>query len=151
MKTNLLGAVPLLPLPLLFEQELEVVVGQNSRREGPGARVAGAVGVAAAQSVGTSKGNDLLIVEAHAVEDVAEVVLALSSIGETAIRSAGGDILILATRAEGDLGAHHFLDSADTTDDPEVRVGDPGEFGYQGKSVKVFNFDHFRRSRKAYP
>lgn len=129
----LLGAVPLLPLPLLVEKELVVVVSHDGRGEGPGAVEAGAVGVAAAESVSTGKSNDLLIVEAHAVEDVAEMVLGLGGIRKTAVGSAGSDITVLATGAVGDLGALHLLDGADTGKDPEVGVGDPRELGCSGR------------------
>ena len=129
----LLRAVPLLPLPLLLNEEPEVVVGHDGGGEGPGAVIAGAVGVAAAESVSTGKSNDLLIVEAHAVEDVAEMVLGLGGIRKAAIGSAGSDITVLATRAVGDLGAHHLLDGADTGKDPEIGVGDPRELGCSGR------------------
>lgn len=122
-------AVPLLPLPLLLNQETVVVVGQDSGREGPGAVEARSVGVAAAESVSTREGNDVLIVEAHAVEDVSEVAVGLGGIGETTIRSAGGDVAVSAARSVGDSGTLHLLDGADTAENPEIRVGDPGELG----------------------
>ncbi|KAI6754245.1 hypothetical protein HG530_012759 [Fusarium avenaceum] len=46
-------AVPLLPLPLLFDEKTEVVVGQDGWREGPGAVEAGSIGVAATEGMGT--------------------------------------------------------------------------------------------------
>lgn len=85
--------------------------------------------MAAAEGVGAREGNDLLVVEAHTVENVAEVVGALGGIGETTIRSAGRDITVRTARAVGDVGALHLLDGADTAEDPEIRVGYPGEFG----------------------
>lgn len=146
----LLGAIPLLPLPLLVEKELVVVVGQDGGGEGPGAVVTAAVGMAASKGVGTRQSDDLLVVEAHAVEDVAEVVLALGSIGETAIRSAGSDIPVGATRAEGDVGAQHLLDSADAGKNPEIRVGDPGKLGYCQMLEKLLILRSIRHG-KTYP
>lgn len=86
--------------------------------------------MAAAESVSTGKSNNLLVVEAHAVEDVAEMVLGLGGVGKTAIGSAGSDVTVLATGAVGDLGALHLLDGADTGKDPEIGVGDPRELLY---------------------
>lgn len=133
---KLLGAVPLLPLPLLVEEELVVVVGQNGGGEGPGTIEAGAVGVAAAESVSTGKSNDLLVVEAHAVEDVAEMVLGLGGIGKTTIGSAGSDVTVLTAGAVGNLGAKHLLDGADTGKNPEIGVGDPWELGCSGRQLR---------------
>ena len=81
--------------------------------------------MAAAKGVGAGQSDNLLVVEAHAVEDVAQMVVALAGVGETAIRRAEGDVTILATGAVGDDGALHFLDGADTTKDPQIGVGDP--------------------------
>ena len=125
--TNLVGAVPLLPLPLLVEEEVVEVVGQDSGGEGPGTLVAAAARVAPAESVGTGKGDDLLVVEAHAAEDSAEVLLLLGGVGEAAVGRAGGHVAVMAAGAEGDRGALHLLDGGDTSEDPEIRVRDPGE------------------------
>ena len=125
----LLGAVPLLPLPLLAEEELVVVVGQDSGGEGPGAVITGAVSVAAAEGVGTSQSDNLLVVKSHAVEDVAEVVLALGGVGKTAVGGAGGDVLVTAAGTVGDLGSQHLLDGSNAGKNPEIRVSDPGELG----------------------
>jgi len=124
---ELLGAVPLLVGPLLFHEELVVVVGEDSRGEGPGARETGAVSVAAAESVSTRESDDLLVVEAHAVEDGAEVLLLLGSVRETTVGSAVRDVAVIAAGSPGDLGALHLLDGSNTSEGPEVGVGDPGE------------------------
>src|ERR1700722_6450780 len=50
---KLLGAAPLLPCPLLLNQELVVVVGEGGWREGPWAVIATSVSVATSESVGT--------------------------------------------------------------------------------------------------
>jgi hypothetical protein len=129
---ELLGAVPLLVSPLLFHEELVVVVGKDGRGEGPGARETGAVGVAAAESVGTGESDDFLVVEAHTVEDGAEMLLLLGSIRETAVGSAVRNITVVAAGSPGDLGALHLLDGSNTSKSPEVRVGDPGELLLHG-------------------
>lgn len=85
--------------------------------------------MAASKSVGTAQSNNLLVVEAHASEDVAQVLATLGGIGETTVRSASSHILIGAARSVGDGWALHLLDSHDTGQDPEVRGGDPGELG----------------------
>ena len=83
--------------------------------------------MAAAESVSTAEGNDLLIVEAHSVEDVTDVLGALGSIGKTAVGSAGREVTVSTAGPVRNLRSQHLLDGADTTEDPEIRVGDPGE------------------------
>lgn len=85
--------------------------------------------MAAAQSVGTGEGDDFLVVEAHATKDVAQMVAALSGVGQTAIRRAERDIAIVAAWSEGNDGALHLLNGGDAAQDPEIGVGDPGELG----------------------
>ena len=85
--------------------------------------------MAPAEGVGTGQSDDLLVVEAHAVEDVAEVVLALGGVGQAAVGSARGHVPILAAGAVRDDGAQHLLHGAHAAEDPQVRVGDPGELG----------------------
>lgn len=123
----LLWTVPLLPLPGLLEEESVVVVGQDSWGESPRTLEAGAVSVAAAESVSTGKSNNLLVVKTHATEDAAEVVRALSGIWKTSVWGAGGDVLVLATWAVWDSWALHLLDGADTRENPEIGVRDPWE------------------------
>ena len=123
--TYLLGAVPLLPLPLLVQQEGVVVVGEDGGGEGPGTLETAAIAMAAAEGVCSSERDDLLVVEAHAVEDASEVVLGLGSVRKTAVGSTGRNVLIGPAWAVGDLGAHHLLDGCDATEDPEIGVRDP--------------------------
>lgn len=130
MSTYLLGAVPLLPVPLLVHKELIVLVGHNSRGESPRAVKATSVSVAASEGMGTTQSNNLLVVEAHASEDVSQVPVALGGIGETSIRGASREVLVLAARSVRDSWALHLLDSDDTGEDPKVRGGDPGELGW---------------------
>ena len=128
----LLRPVPLLPRPLLPQQQAEVVVRDDGRGEGPGAVEAGAVRVAAAEGVGAGQGDDLPVVEAHAVEDGAEVGLLFGAVGEPAVGRAHGYVSVGAAGAPGDGGALHFLDGADAGEGPEVRVGYPRVFGWEG-------------------
>jgi hypothetical protein len=124
---ELLGAVPLADSPLVAEEQGVVVVGHNGRGEGPGAVEAGAVGVATAEGVGASEGDDLLVVETHAVKDIAQVLGALGGIRQTAIRSAGGDVSVSAARSPRDGRTLHLLNGSNTGKGPEIRVGDPRE------------------------
>jgi len=123
----LFRAVPLLPGPLLLQKQLVVVVGQSGGREGPGTVIARAVGVAATERMGTGQGDHFLVVEAHATEDGADVLLVLGSVRETAVGSAVRDVTVGAAGAVGDLGALHLLDGGNTGKNPEIRVGDPRE------------------------
>ncbi len=88
--------------------------------------------MAAAEGVGAGEGDDLAVVEAHAVEDGAEVGLVFGAVGEAPVRRAEADVPVRAAGAPGDLGALHFLDGADAAEGPEVRVGYPGEFCWGG-------------------
>lgn len=120
-------ALPLAPGPLVVEQEVVVLVGESNRREGPRSVVSRAVSVAASKSVSTGKSNNLLVVEAHTVEDVTEVVLALRGVGETAIGGLVDLETVNTSWAPGDDGAASLLDGTDTTKSPQVTVRDPGE------------------------
>lgn len=128
----LLRSVPLLPRPLLPQQQPEIVVRDDGRGEGPGAVEAGAVGVAAAEGVGAGQGDDFAVVESHAVEDGAEVGLLFGAVGEPAVGRAHGYVPVGAAGAPGDGGALHLLDGADAGEGPEVRVGYPGVFCWEG-------------------
>lgn len=83
--------------------------------------------MAAAKSVGAGKGDDLLVIEAHAVEDVTEVVVGLRGVGKTAVGGLLGLDTVDASGPPGDDGAASLLDSGDTAEGPEVTVRDPGE------------------------
>lgn len=85
--------------------------------------------MATAKGVGTRESDNLLVVETHAVEDVAEVVGALGGIGETAVGSASGEVTVRTAGTVGDIRTLHLLDGTDTGEDPEIGVGDPGELG----------------------
>jgi hypothetical protein len=75
----------------------------------------------------TAQSNDFLIIETHAAEDGAQVLVALRAIWETPIRCACGHFLVNSASTVWDDGTLHFLDGNDTAEDPEVRVGDPWE------------------------
>eukprot|EP00962_Isochrysis_galbana_P012556 scaffold3551_cov118-Isochrysis_galbana.AAC.9 len=62
--------VPLLDGPWNSQQQREVSVCESGGGRGPRPRVARGVRVASAKGVGAGQGDDLLVVEAHAVEDV---------------------------------------------------------------------------------
>jgi len=60
----LLGSFPLLPHPLLVKEELEEVVCDCRRREGPRSIKARAVAMAATKGMSTRESNNFLVVEA---------------------------------------------------------------------------------------
>ena len=128
----LLRPVPLLPRPLLPQQQPEIVVGHDGRGEGPGPVEPRAVRVAAAEGVRAGQGDDLPVVEAHAVEDGSQVGLLFGAVREPPVGRAHGYVPVRAAGAPGDGGALHFLDGADAGEGPEVRVGYPGVFGWEG-------------------
>lgn len=138
---ELLGAVPLLLIPALLDKQTEELVREHSRAEVPRTVETRPVSVRAAQSVSTNQSNNLLVVEAHAVEHVADVTVALGTVGETPVRRAGGDVLVLAAGSPGDGGAAEFLDCGDTGQGPEVGVGDPWELGLDGLEEIAGDFE----------
>jgi hypothetical protein len=73
----------------------------------------------------SAEGDNLLVVEAHTAEDIAQMLVALGGIWQTSIGCAARDILICSSRSVWDDGALHFLDGDDAGEDPEVGVGDP--------------------------
>lgn len=134
------GTIPLTVCPLLAEEQGVVVVGQHGGREGPGAIEPTSVGVAAAKGMGTGEGDDLLVVEAHPVEDISQMISTLGPVGKTPVRSAECDIPVLPARAVGDSGTQHLLYRSDAAQNPKVGVGDPRELGYQVRVSFVFYF-----------
>jgi hypothetical protein len=76
--------------------------------------------------MGTAQSDDLLVIESHASEDITQVLVPLRGIRETSIRCAGSDILILSSGSVWDDWSLHFLNRCDTSENPEVGVGDPG-------------------------
>lgn len=134
---QLLWSIPLLPLPALLQQKSVVIVGQDCWGESPWTLESRAISVAASQGMGAGQSNDLLVVEAHAAEDVAEVLGALGGIWETSVWSAGGDVLVGAAWTVWDCWAGHLLDGADAGEDPEIGVGDPWELLCLWLSVSI--------------
>lgn len=57
---------------LLIKQKLVEIVREGSRRESPRSVKARPIGVAPSESVGANKGDNLLIIESHPVEDLIE-------------------------------------------------------------------------------
>jgi len=91
---ELLRTRPLALNPLATQKLGVEGVGEDGGGSGPGTIESRAVGVAASQSVGTEKSDDLLVVEAHLVENIARVLaIGSASIGETTI---WGRLILLA-------------------------------------------------------
>lgn len=121
-------SVPLLPGPLLLNQEAEELVGENGRAEVPRTIVTGAVSVGTTQGVSTGESDHFTVVKSHASEDGTNVPLVLGGIWETSVRSASGKIAVLSARSPWDNRSLHLLDGAGTGKGPEIAVGDPWEF-----------------------
>mmetsp|Transcript_1110 Transcript_1110/g.2483 ORF Transcript_1110/g.2483 Transcript_1110/m.2483 type:complete len:298 (-) Transcript_1110:226-1119(-) len=132
-----LGLMGLLRGPRVLEHLAIVLVGEGSLSPGPGAPVARSICVAAAEGVRAGEGDNLLVVEAHAVEDVADVlrrlllaVVASICAGEAAIR---GEALVLRGRRglervrpsgpEAHVGSAAGLDGDDACVHVQVSVG----------------------------
>ena len=84
--------------------------------------------MAAAEGVGAGQGDDLAVIETHAVENGAQVRLVFGAVREAAVGRAHGDVAVVAAGAPGDGGALHFLDGANAGEGPEVGVGYPRVF-----------------------
>eukprot|EP00429_Kryptoperidinium_foliaceum_P079805 CAMPEP_0176224426 /NCGR_PEP_ID=MMETSP0121_2-20121125/21247_1 /TAXON_ID=160619 /ORGANISM="Kryptoperidinium foliaceum, Strain CCMP 1326" /LENGTH=357 /DNA_ID=CAMNT_0017563677 /DNA_START=47 /DNA_END=1116 /DNA_ORIENTATION=+ len=147
----LLRAGPRLPLvrglhrPRVLQQLAVVLVAHRRGGARPGPPVAGPLRVAGAEAVGAAQRDDLPVVEAHAVEDVAQVgrgllrrphvrarepaVLVRLPLPHGALRAAG---LVDAPRRERDARAAHLLDGDDGGVDPYVRVRGPWELLLDG-------------------
>lgn len=121
-----------------LDQQAEVLVGEGRLGVGPGAPVAAAVRVAPAHGVGAHQGDQLVVVEAHAMEDVPHVLdvrLAAAPVGvrEAVDRVGLGPVEeVLAASRERDLGAAAFLDGDDAGVGVQVGVGEAGELGLDG-------------------
>ena len=125
---KLLRPIPPPHPPLLAQQQPIIIIAHDCWAEAPGPLEPAAVGVAAAEGVGTAEGDDFAVVEAHTAEDSAQVGLLFGAVGEAAVGGAEAEVAVLAAGAPGDGGALHLLDGADAGEGPEVRVGDPGVF-----------------------
>jgi hypothetical protein len=121
------GAAPLLPDPGLVEQELVVVVRERRGRERPRAVEAGAVRVAAPERVRARERDDLLVVEAHAPEDLAQVVAAERRVGQAPVRRRVLGEAVDPPRPPRDHGPAHLLHGGDAREGPQVAVRDPRE------------------------
>lgn len=140
----------LFPLPLLIKEKLVEVIGNNSGGEGPRSTVPRPISVAPSQSMCTTESNNFPIIKAHSVEDVPQVSCTLGSIGKTSVGCAGCNISVDTSRAVGDDWSLHLLDSANPSEDPEIRVGNPwmllckagnkGLAGSQNSEGRDFNF-----------
>jgi len=83
--------------------------------------------VAAAEGVSAGESDDFLVVESHAVENAAQMVVTLGSVWKTAIRGAVCNVTVLAARAPWDDRSLHLLNGANRGKSPKIRVGDPWE------------------------
>mmetsp|Transcript_16454 Transcript_16454/g.40524 ORF Transcript_16454/g.40524 Transcript_16454/m.40524 type:complete len:206 (+) Transcript_16454:180-797(+) len=97
--------------PLLLDQVLEVLVVEVMGASSPWSSVAGAVRMHGPNGVGTTQGDYLLVVQIHAMENIAEVWASELSVWEPSLL----DTVLLrpcvgTTRPPGDLRASHFLD-----------------------------------------
>ena len=113
--------LPLLGDPVQGEEEGEVEVVEGGRGGGPGAAESRGGLVAPPQGVGAAEADDLLIVEAHPVEDGAEVVAvglvglggAVGGGGEAAVGGDEGLRLVGPAGAPSDHGPSRLLDGGD--------------------------------------
>lgn len=117
--------VELLLLPFEAQQQLVVLIAEPSRGAHPSTLEPTSIAVASAEVVGAREGDNLLVIEAHAVEDVAKVVLSLRAIGQAAT---GGQHAVVgkvgAACLPGNVGPAHGLDCDDATERPDWRGGE---------------------------
>jgi hypothetical protein len=122
--------IPLLLLPLLFEQLHEKVVRERGRCIGPRPAVAAAIGVATAERMCANQRNGLAIGEAHSLEDAARVHVALRCVGKPAVgRTLGAIGHVGATRSPSQLGSAHGLDRHGSCQRPQIGIRNVGMLG----------------------
>ena len=96
---------------------------------GPWAIKARVLNVAVAKGVGTAEGNNLPVVKAHAVEDIADVGCTLRGVGQAAVGRALGSIgSICAAGLPVNLGRTHGLGSNNASKRVKVSVGNGWSF-----------------------
>lgn len=139
--------------PLAVTKSLVVLVGEQSGGFLPGTLKTRAIRVATAERVSTSKGDNLLVVEAHAVEDVTNVTLTLSGIGKTTVRGTTLTVRsILATRSPWDSGTTLIMNERlelaikDICCHMPYHIPVPEQHRYRQESTS-----HHKRSRGTFP
>ncbi len=85
--------------------------------------------MASAKCMSTAQCDDLLVIEAHPIENVSQMFAALRCIRKASVGCAGCNVLVLSAGSVWDSGALHLLDSTNASENPEVRVGNPRIFG----------------------
>lgn len=130
LSTYLLRTIPSLPAPLLVQEKLVVLVGNDSWGESPRSRESGAIGVATSKSVGTAESDNLLVIEAHSAEDITQVRVSLRGIWESSIRCASSHLLVHSARSVGNNRSAHLLNSNNTSKDPKITVCQPWVLRY---------------------
>lgn len=91
---------------------------------GPRSDETAPITVAHTDGMSSGESNDLLIGEAHPVEDASQMGAALGGIGQSTIGyRVPITARIRATRSPLDLGASHNLDCANSCKTPEISVG----------------------------
>ena len=91
--------------------------------------------MAAAQGVGTAQRYNLLVIEAHAVEDVAQVSVAFAGVRQPAVGRARRHVLVGAAWPVWNGRTLHLLDGYHAGEDPEVGGRNPGELSFRGRGV----------------
>ena len=76
----------------------------------------------AAEHMRAAQRHDLLIIEAHAIENVAQVLRALRCVGQTTVWRAVLVGLVDAARSERDLRTLHLLDRDDGRELPQIGI-----------------------------
>ncbi len=140
--TNLLRTIPLSPVPLLIQKKLEVFVGDDSGRKSPWALETGSICVASSESVSPAQSNNFLVIKSHTSEDVAQMLAALGSVWQTSVGCAGCHILVQSTRSVWNDRALHLLDGDDSTENPEIGVGDPRKLLCEQTSASDLQINH---------
>ena len=119
-------------LPLGILEELEVQIVERRRRRGPWSHKARGICVATAKGMSSAEGDDLLVIETHAVEDIPQManVLLGGAVGRVGQPAVGSHITgahgINTSGTPRDVRATQRLDGGHTSEGVEVSIADAG-------------------------
>mmetsp|Transcript_3926 Transcript_3926/g.5163 ORF Transcript_3926/g.5163 Transcript_3926/m.5163 type:complete len:273 (-) Transcript_3926:152-970(-) len=123
---------PFTGFPFFVQQQLEVLVIKFQRVVRPWAVETRTSFVARSEGMGTTQGDDVLVIKSHAVEDIAQMLSTLSRIRQTTMRRASGCIRGIGTSVvERHIRSSTLLNRFNASHDPKIRIRKIRKFVFQ--------------------